>query len=588
MNDDMTMTVVKKNIKKECDICGENINKSTRKEVTCPFDDKCGESCCSQCFNRVLLTSGLTPTCMWCRKDLSLEFIDTNTTAKFYGEYMDYRGQIHVDIAKGRLPQLQEQADLELRGKRFKNALRERHAEIGDMTIEFLRLRHLLNDYYEQLKIPGRSNLDRGDFRLRVENCDTILRNIEDSCALCNSPAMTDNTHRTDCPRGCNVPICTKCVKLTIMISKDCFACDKKYKERTKEQLEARVTQVFAKTVLRHRKILPEREDLVKLCLDALLLIKEKLALNQKYYELCLDMYKVKHGIVFNRNAAAEQSQAVQKKPEKVFIKKCPDSNCRGFLSSAWKCGICAEFFCADCHIKKDSRKDEEHVCNEDEKATVALLKSDSKPCPQCGGLIHRYTGCSQVWTPCCKIAFDWNTGKVVSKTERIHSPEYYDYMRRVNNGVVPREIGDNPCGGLVAYHEIRNGNPELCRLYINYHQNMEHISNDTFRRLPQTLGRFETDDLGVDYLIGDIDEKKWKDELKRRIKKDEKNNNIYHVLNMYVNVLSDLFRNAIADKNLETFKTNVDSLVNYTNNQLEKINKRYKSSDKSYYLVHP
>ena len=35
------------------------------------------------------------------------------------------------------------------------------------------------------------------------------------------------------------------------------------------------------------------------------------------------------------------------------FIKACPDERCRGFLSSQWKCGICNNFFCPDCHENK-------------------------------------------------------------------------------------------------------------------------------------------------------------------------------------------------------------------------------------------
>ena len=67
---------------------------------------------------------------------------------------------------------------------------------------------------------------------------------------------------------------------------------------------------------------------------------------------------KTKEGFNFNEN----RNTVTSTKEEKKFIKKCPDSVCRGFLSSAWKCGICNEFFCPDCHVKKNSRIDEEHI----------------------------------------------------------------------------------------------------------------------------------------------------------------------------------------------------------------------------------
>ena len=68
---------------------------------------------------------------------------------------------------------------------------------------------------------------------------------------------------------------------------------------------------------------------------------------------------------------------------------------------------------------------------------------------------------------------------------------------------------------------------------------------------------------------------------MRKRIKKDEKDNHIYHILNMFVNVMNDLFRNIIINKNIENFITNADELVDYTNEQLCKINKRYKSVDR-------
>jgi hypothetical protein len=312
--------------------------------------------------------------------------------------------------------------------------------------------------------------------------------------------------------------------------------------------------------------------------------VRAKLAINQEIVSLCLDLYQVRNGLDFNANRVVT---ATVVKEEKKFIKKCPDSECRGFLSTAWKCGICSEFFCPDCHAKKNSKTDEEHVCDEAEKATVALLKTDSKPCPGCNGMIHRYTGCSQVWTPCCKIAFDWNSGKIVGKGERIHSPEYYDYMRRNNNGVVPREVDDNPCGGVVTYWELR----PLLRLRTDdklgrYHQLMEHVNNFTIPTLPRVVGEFERNDLGISYLVSDIDENGWKATLKKRIKKDEKNNHIFHILNMFVNVMNDFFRNLLTNRDFEAFFTNADRVIAYTNEQIEKINKRYGSVSKEFFVV--
>jgi hypothetical protein len=193
---------------------------------------------------------------------------------------------------------------------------------------------------------------------------------------------------------------------------------------------------------------------------------------------------------------------------------------------------------------------------------------------------IIRYTGCSQVWTPCCKIAFDLNTLKIDRR--RVHSPEYYDYMRRTNNGIVPREVGDDPCGGIIDYFRI----PRQLRTdeVTKYHQAMEDI-NGKMRELPQHI-RTSYDDLGIRYLIDAITKDEWKKTLKTRIKQDEKNNNLYHIYNMFANVINDLFRNMVEDKDIENFKNHAANLLEYTNNQIEKLNNRYKSKSKSIFIT--
>ena len=565
------------NIKKEdCDICGENINKSTHKKVKCPFDDKCGESCCTQCFNKVLLANALTPTCMWCNKDLSLEFIDQNTTVKFYEEYMDYRAGIHLDIAKGRLPELQEQADSILRDIRVNKEVVKQITNFFEMSVMFSKSRRNLNSAFENLKITGRSPFIR-EVKICASYWEHHIR--VSRCSLCDDNFFP-RTHNKLCI-SCNFQTCISCTKLCLVIDKNCLVCNKENDELSDEEIARDYTKVFYMKFFKRKKRIQTQPEMIIFSTTTRELIKKKIKLNQELFNMCFNIYKIKYGI----DAQLSESKKLITKRELTFIKKCPSTDCRGFLSSAWKCGICNDFFCLDCHARKESRNDEDHVCNDAEKATVALLKSDSKPCPQCGGMIHRYTGCSQVWTPCCKIAFDWNTGKIVSKTERIHSPEYYDYMRRVNNGIIPREVGDNPCGGLISYHDLRRRNFELCIRYSGYHQTMEHVHNVHVLRLPAVVGQFRTDDLGIDYLISKIDERKWKKELKKRIKSDEKLNHIYHILNMFVTVLNDFFQNAIEDNKLDLFKINADNLIQYTNEQLDKINKRYKSYSNTYHI---
>jgi hypothetical protein len=81
--------------------------------------------------------------------------------------------------------------------------------------------------------------------------------------------------------------------------------------------------------------------------------------------------------------------------PEKAkFIMKCPDVECRGFLSTAYKCGTCQKWACNDCLVIKGLDKDAEHTCDPGQKESVALIIKESRGCPKCGERISKIDGC--------------------------------------------------------------------------------------------------------------------------------------------------------------------------------------------------
>ena len=132
--------------------------------------------------------------------------------------------------------------------------------------------------------------------------------------------------------------------------------------------------------------------------------------------------------------------------------RKCPDSECKGFLNSVWKCGICEKWTCPNCNVIKGYSRDSTHECNEDDVATARLLKSDTKPCPKCNVLIHKIEGCDQMWCTACHTGFSWNRGTIETQ---IHNPHYYEYMRR--NGNIQRNVGDIVCGRDITDYRISN-----------------------------------------------------------------------------------------------------------------------------------
>lgn len=141
-----------------------------------------------------------------------------------------------------------------------------------------------------------------------------------------------------------------------------------------------------------------------------------------------------------------------QDKTGKLFSYKCPCENCKGFLDENYKCGLCESKICKHCMEIIDINNIDSHICDEQKKESVKLIKRDSKPCPKCGELIFKISGCDQMWCTMnnCNTAFSWKTGQI--ETGHIHNPEYYRWMRE-NNIVIPRDPQDNvydPCGNIL------------------------------------------------------------------------------------------------------------------------------------------
>jgi hypothetical protein len=101
------------------------------------------------------------------------------------------------------------------------------------------------------------------------------------------------------------------------------------------------------------------------------------------------------------RHLKYELNYGVKKEGETHrFVRHCPASGCRGFLSTQWKCGICEQWTCPECHELKGVNRDCEHTCDPNSVETAKLLAKDSKPCPKCQSMIFKIEGCFSKDTP--------------------------------------------------------------------------------------------------------------------------------------------------------------------------------------------
>ena len=106
----------------------------------------------------------------------------------------------------------------------------------------------------------------------------------------------------------------------------------------------------------------------------------------------------------------------------------------------------------------------------------------------------------------------------------------------------------------------------------------INHINIVELAYFPINLGDLDNSGLRVDYLLGKIDEKKWKSKLKAKMKKQEKDREINQVLSMYTQTLSDIFGNINECKceDVKNFVDGCDKLRTYTNDALFKIGIRF------------
>ena len=297
---------------------------------------------------------------------------------------------------------------------------------------------------------------------------------------------------------------------------------------------------------------------------------------------------------------------------KKEFVMNCPLDGCRGFLSSAYKCGLCENYFCSDCNHKKDDRNDENHVCDENDKASVAFLKTKTKKCPKCGVHISKIDGCDQMYcvAESCMTFFSWITGKIDEGPR--HNPEYFRFLRERGMVIPPSQPianNDDACINYFSierrynYNTYNNLRTSMTSFGVKY-EDWEYY----YRRgveiigviidLPATIGDVDGEQLRKKYLLKQIDEDRWKKNLKRILKKNEKNYEIRQILELYLIGINEDFKKFIRNLRdnrvecvrefseiLNDFKLSNKNLVSYINLEIKKIMKKYDSVDRKFLI---
>ena len=292
---------------------------------------------------------------------------------------------------------------------------------------------------------------------------------------------------------------------------------------------------------------------------------------------------------------------------KKKFVRKCPNGDCHGFLSTVLKCELCNHWACGDCREIKGTTTEEknQHVCNKEILESVKLIEKDSKNCPNCSALIFKINGCNYMWCVECHISFDWKTLRIEKSGN--HNPEYFEYLKR-NGALVPRAQGDVLCGREIdnnfidrimqmypsilsdGWVERRNRWGNNYYNTITGHTSYTHPSPHPIIEFSRNamhiryveLPRFRVDDrlnnnleLRISYMRNTIPKDYFKREIQKKEKENQKKQELANIIDMYINCCTDILYRL--DKyNYEDISEEISNLIDYSNNCFKRVSNSY------------
>jgi len=297
---------------------------------------------------------------------------------------------------------------------------------------------------------------------------------------------------------------------------------------------------------------------------------------------LALDLdQKEKQRLVSQWNSGQLVAAVPESTTEKaVFFMACPRKECRGRVSSVYKCGLCEHWACPDCHVDKGRTRNGPHECRKDDLETVRMLQQNTKNCPECHEGIFKEYGCDQMWCTRCRTCFSWNTGKKLNGT--IHNPHYYEYLFQNRGDAAP--VPNDVCNGFPEYNQlflkwsgfVKNDQ----RMMSNTHRLTNHIRYVELPRLHDAITNHEARNSrkwGIEYLRNNVTREEWGQKLYLAYRKKEREQRMVDILEMFTAVSCTLYRNWYNDgiTGLEMIES-LHKLVQYVNEIISIHNKQY------------
>ena len=293
-------------------------------------------------------------------------------------------------------------------------------------------------------------------------------------CPVCCETFNKSSRKPVECEcSGCDFAACKTCIRAYLLSQTSDPACMSCHKAWSQGFLTTSLnTSFMTKDYRAHRaRVLREREQsrLQDSVQDAQRFLEGE-SLAEKVQVLDQTVAELKRQLTRASNDRMETStrrhallhgmdvESQEAKEKRQFIMPCPAPDCRGFLSTQWKCGLCDVFGCKACFEVIGHQKDAPHTCKPDNVASAEAIRKDTKPCPACGVRIYKLSGCDQMWCTQCHISFSYRTGNRTNSA--VHNPHYLEWQRanKDRDGAAVRAVGDVYCGGLPEHYDINYG----------------------------------------------------------------------------------------------------------------------------------
>ena len=477
----------------ECNICLDLFNKNIKKKVIC---FKCNYEVCRKCNKQYILNLNNFAQCMNCKVEWDRKFIYDNFSKQFnMKEYKIHKENIYYNMEVALFPETQQYIQLDNINIKIKKLIQLIQFKKIAITIHNKALNIIYN---KALNInPLNNNILKYIYEIKENKFESYydFKVYIYQYIILNNEKHNNNNN----------------IQLYIKIyNEQIFRLNNYYNTITINQIE-------------------NIDNIINEILN--------ININTNLKEISIYSNKINN--------------------TKNFHIKCMNNNCKGFLSSKWKCGLCETYTCNKCFLIK---KDKEHICKQEDIETTTLIKKDSKPCPNCGIIIYKISGCNTMFCTQCKKSFCWRTGCILTKN--LHNPHYNEYIR--NNNINNIDI----CNEIPYIN-----NKKLNEIY----RKILHINDINFHAFD--LNQIEINKhIRKQYLLNKIDKKKFKYMIQKNYKRIDKYYEIQQNIRLLYDTTKAIIMNYINNNNIN-YEIQLNNLINYINKQFKNIKEYYNMS---------